>query len=86
MKKLNPNEQEYLHGLNNEVMSNINNAIDLLCKSKYLLERCEVYTLEISAINDRISQAMTMAISARIRSGKFREEISSGEISTEGFY
>lgn len=86
MARLNPNEQEYLHGLNNEVMSNINNAIDLLCKSKYLLERCEVYTLEISAINDRISQAMTMAISARIRSGKFREEISSGEISTEGFY
>lgn len=29
---------------------------------------------------------MTMAISARIRSGVFREEISSGEISTEGFY
>ncbi len=86
MKKLNPNEQEYLHGLNNEVMSNINNAIDLLCKSKYLLERCEVYALEISAINDRISQAMTIAISARIRSGEFREEISSGEISTEGFY
>ena len=69
MKKLNPNEQEYLHGLNNEVMSNINNAIDLLCKSKYLLERCEVYALETSAIN-----------------GEFREEISSGEISTEGFY
>lgn len=50
MARLNPNEQEYLHGLNNEVMSNINNAIDLLCKSKYLLERCEVYALEISAI------------------------------------
>lgn len=86
MARLNPNEQEYLHGLNNEVMSNINNAIDLLCKSKYLLEHCKIYALETSAINDRISQAITMAISARIRSGEFKEEISSGEISTEGFY
>lgn len=86
MKKLNPNEQEYLHGLNNEVMSNINNAIDLLCKSKYLLEHCEVYALEINAINDRITRALEFAIMARIRSGEFKEEINSGEVSTSGFY
>lgn len=86
MRKLNPDEQKYLHKVNNEVYSNVNDAINLLCKSKHLLEHCNIYALETSAINDRISQAITMAISARIRSGEFREEISSGEISTEGFY